>query len=201
MTKMAPVDWQKAWREGRTPWDAGGSPPALRSLLTRNLVPSGRILVPGCGAGYDLATLAREDREIIGVDLSEDARDAFVRSHRALPGRVVYEVVDFFAYDPGEPFDFVWDYTFFCALDPEERPRWADAMARMLNSSGTLATLLFPFEDPLSDREGPPWPVNAGLVADLLDETFEAIEVPEVERSHRGREGRERLALWRRRTA
>jgi SAM-dependent methyltransferase len=162
-------------------------------------VPGGRILVPGCGAGHDLATLAREDREVVGVDLSETARDAFARSHADLPGSVVYEVVDFFAYDAAEGFDFVWDYTFFCALDPSERPGWADAMARLIKPFGTLGTLLFPFEDPISDREGPPWPINAGLIGDLLEDTFESLEVREVRRSHRGREGKERLALWRRR--
>ena len=196
---MAPVDWQGAWKEGRTPWDAGSSPPALLSLLDRGLVPGGRVLVPGCGSGYDLATLAREDREVVGIDLSEEARRAFARSHAGLPGTVVYEVVDFFEYEPGRGFDLAWDYTFFCALDPSQRSHWADAIARMINASGTLATLLFPHEDPISEREGPPWPVNEALVGELLEETFESLEVREVPRSHAGREGKERLALWRRR--
>ena len=64
---MAPVDWKEAWNAGVTPWDAGTSPPALHSLLDRELVPAGRILVPGCGTGYDLATLARGDREVVGA--------------------------------------------------------------------------------------------------------------------------------------
>ena len=54
---MAPVDWRQAWKAGVTPWDAGASPPALRGLLDRGAVPSGRVLVPGCGTGYYLAQL------------------------------------------------------------------------------------------------------------------------------------------------
>ena len=196
---MAPVDWQDAWRAGRTPWDAGQSPPALRSLIDRDLVPAGRVLVPGCGTGYDLATLARDDREVVGVDLSEEARNAFLEHHPTLPGAVRYEVDDFFAFDGGVGFDFVWDYTFFCALDPEQRPSWAETMQRLVKPGGTLATLLFPFEDPISDREGPPWPINATLVRSVLSDDFHELEVREVGQSHEGREGKERLALWGRR--
>ena len=198
---MAPVDWHEAWKTRVTPWDAGASPPALRSLLERDLVPAGRALVPGCGTGYDLATLARTDREVVGLDLSEEARAAFVRAHPELVGSVVYEVADFFSYDPPQPFDFVWDYTFFCALDPDRRSDWGATMRRLVKPSGLLATLLFPFEDPISDRQGPPWPINTALVRGFVEEAFEEVETTEVEQSHSGREGRERLALWRRRSA
>ncbi len=196
---MAPVDWREAWKSGTTPWDAGTSPPALRALIDRDAVPSGRILVPGCGTGYDLAALARNDREVVGVDLSEDARRAFLDEHPNLPGRVVYEVADFFAYAPTHGFDFVWDYTFFCALDPDQRAGWSQTMNRLVNPGGLLATLLFPFEDPISGRQGPPWPINTGLVRGYLDHEFDELETIEAEQTHPGREGKERLVLWRRR--
>jgi methyl halide transferase len=196
---MAPIDWREAWKAGCTPWDAGASPPALRDLLEREAVPSGRILVPGCGAGYDLATLAREGREVVGIDLSDEARTAFLEAHPSLPGTVVYEVNDFFAYEPVIGFDFVWDYTFFCALDPEQRSAWGAKMKRLVKPAGTLATLLFPFEDPISERQGPPWPINTELVRGIITDGFEALDIIEIRDTHPGREGRERLALWRRR--
>jgi len=196
---MAPVDWQQAWKTGVTPWDAGASPPALRGLLDRGVVPSGRVLVPGCGTGYDLATLAREDREVVGIDLSDDARTAFLAEHPSLPGSVVYEVTDFFSYAPARGFDFVWDYTFFCALDPDQRSAWSQTMKRLVEPAGVLATLLFPFEDPISDRAGPPWPINTEMVRTYVEGAFEELDTAEVEHTHPGREGKERLALWRRR--
>lgn len=194
-----PVDWREAWRAGATPWDAGTSPPSLLELIESDRVPAGRILVPGCGTGYDLAALARADREVVGLDLSEDARVAFMSAHAELPGRVVYEVADFFSYAAGDGFDFVWDYTFFCALDPDQRSAWAQTMARLIKPSGILATLIFPYEDPISARQGPPWPINTELVRSFVESAFEEIEVREADRSHPGREGRERLALWHRR--
>ena len=196
---MAPVDWRQAWKTGVTPWDAGASPPALRGLLDRGAVPGGRVLVPGCGTGYDLATLAREDREVVGIDLSDDARTAFLAEHPSLPGSVVYEVTDFFSYAPARGFDFVWDYTFFCALDPDQRSAWSQTMKRLVEPAGVLATLLFPFEDPISDRAGPPWPINTEMVRSYVEDAFEELDTAEVEQTHPGREGKERLALWRRR--
>lgn len=196
---MAPVDWREAWKAGNTPWDAGESPPALRSLLERDLVPPGRVLVPGCGRGYDLGTLARSDREVVGIDLSADARAAFTDAHPELPGTVVYEVADFFSYVPTAGFDFVWDYTFFCALDPDRRVDWSEAMKRLVKPDGILATLLFPYEDPISGRQGPPWPINTDLARSYLHDAFEELEAAQVDRTHAGREDKERLALWRRR--
>ncbi|MGD8318582.1 MAG: methyltransferase domain-containing protein [Myxococcales bacterium] len=197
---MTPEDWKEAWKAGTTPWDAGSSAPALIELLEREAVPAGRVLVPGCGAGHDLATLARSDREVIGLDLSEEARAKFLAAHPNLPGEVIYEVTDFFSYEPVTGgFDFVWDYTFFCALDPSQRSEWSKRMKRLVGPSRLLATLLFPFEDPLSNREGPPWPVNATMVGGLLGDAFERIELSEPQQTHPGREGRERLGLWRRR--
>jgi SAM-dependent methyltransferase len=171
----------------------------LLSLLSRGLVPPGRVLVPGCGTGYDLATLSRVDREVVGLDISDDARSAFHAAHPELPGSVSYEVGDFFSFEPDEPFDFVWDYTFFCALDPEQRGPWSDTMKRLVKPSGLLATLLFPFEDPISERQGPPWPINTAMLRRFLEGSFEEREVTESEATHPGREGREHLALWQRR--
>ena len=63
--------WDSMWKDGLTPWDLGQPTPALRSELeslrwnrsttserSRNKQ-TFRTLVPGCGAGYDLITLAR----------------------------------------------------------------------------------------------------------------------------------------------
>ncbi len=197
---MPPVDWEDAWEKGVIPWDEGKSPPALLRLLAEKRIPSGRVFVPGCGAGYDLAALAHADRQVVGLDVSAEARATFLQRYKDLPGEVTYEVTDFFAYDPTHPFDFVWDYTFFCALDPEQRKPWAGIMSRLVKPRGLLATLLFPYADPIPpDASGPPWPINTDLVRGLVDDAFELLESTEAEHTHPGREGKERLALWRRR--
>lgn len=72
-------------------------------------------------------------------------------------------------------------------------------MERLVKPGGLLATLLFPFEDPISGKEGPPWPINTELVRGYVEDAFEPLEAVEVQHTHTGREGRECLALWQRR--
>lgn len=190
-------NWKQAWEERRTPWDAGEPSPTLVRLLREDRVPAGAILVPGCGTGYDLAALASEDRRVVGLDLSPIARETFLSRYPELPGSVRYEVGDFFHYAEDGAFDFIWDYTFFCALDPAQRGAWGKTMERLLKPEGILSTLLFPYAKPIPDAQGPPWPINELLVAEALGEAFERTELVEAEASHRGRESREYLATWR----
>lgn len=78
-----PQDWESLWQEGVTPWDLGRPTVALASELVdfRPARSTLRSLVPGCGAGYDLITVARhhdalleakvvDSAAVIGLDLS-----------------------------------------------------------------------------------------------------------------------------------
>ena len=51
-------------------------------------------------------------------------------------------------------FDLIIEQTFFCALDPSLRQKYAVKMHSLLNSNGKISGLLFSF--PLTD-EGPPF--------------------------------------------
>ncbi len=48
-----PDFWTSRYVAGKTPWDFGGVPAALKSFLTRSSAP-GRVLIPGCGSGYEV---------------------------------------------------------------------------------------------------------------------------------------------------
>lgn len=193
------MSWEEAWQEGRTGWDAGGSPPILHELVERDVLPPGRALVPGCGAGYDVVTLARAGWDVTGLDLAPTAsrrfeevrRDAGVSADRA---RI--EVTDFFAWRPNHTFDVIWDYTFLCAIEPEMRPAWVEQMERLLSPDGQLVTLIFPV-DPTRGPEGPPYTLSPQIVTELVAPRFESLELTRVEESHEGREGMEWIARWR----
>jgi Thiopurine S-methyltransferase (TPMT) len=74
--------WESLWKDNITPWDLGGPTPALFSELDRVYPTDGgpsadrsfyesnrtvRVLVPGCGAGYDLTTLHVHFRRVVEV--------------------------------------------------------------------------------------------------------------------------------------
>ncbi len=192
------MSWENAWQEGRTRWDAGQAAPALVKLIQDGDLPTGHVLVPGCGSGYDAFALVHEQRNVIGMDIAPTAAKRFhsLREQHGLSTEQVDLLTeDFFTFEPKQPFDLIWDYTFLCAIPPDTRTRWAETMARLLAPEGELITLIFPVGGDFGD--GPPHQVTPALVEDLLTPVFTRISLEPVTQSHPGREGKEFLARWR----
>ena len=97
--------------------------------------------------------------------------------------------------DESQKFDFIYDYTFLCALDPSIRTAWAEKMARLLKPDGELLTLIFPIRE--NSTSGPPFQVSLELFSDLLTPVgFECmrLELLPPELCHRDRDGSANLA-------
>lgn len=181
--------WSLAWQGNATPWDSGGHPqPSLVGFMTQTesgkalLATSrahSRVLVPGCGTGYDVAFFAHDVGfgEVQGVDIAPEAVRAAQNWYQSKyegqsserEGKVAYSVADYLAHNENEDeqkapplgyFDLVYDYTFFCAIPPALRPRWAQAHAKSVRSGGYLLCLVFPIH---GDRQGGP-PVSTSRV-------------------------------------
>lgn len=205
--------WQHCAASSATPgFDIGRPHQVLVDLVADGRVPEGRALVPGCGRGYDVALLASPTRYAVGLDLSPaGVREAEAYLASAVPDKAgSFEVVagDFFAYAPSAPFDFVFDYTFLCALLPERRAAWAATMARLIRPGGKLCTLQFPLgpygethpvDAPLDYTRGPPFLLTKQLYHDLLEPVGFVCEheadVPR-EKSFPKRAGVEAVAVW-----
>ncbi|MCB9642146.1 MAG: methyltransferase domain-containing protein [Myxococcales bacterium] len=191
--------WQDAWSTGDTPWDAGGAAPALEDLLREATdLPKGRVLVPGCGSGYDGLAWGRAGYEVTALDLVELAVERFrqLRDQSGVSAQQVDAIcADFFTFEPPQPFDVIWDYTFLCALPPEMRAAWAEKMSRLVAKDGELITLIFPIRP--DDGNGPPFAMSTELVSSLLSPYFTNVAMYAVPRSHPARQGREWLARWR----
>lgn len=99
-------------------------------------------------------------------------------------------------------FSHIFDYTFFVALDPGLRPKWAEGMKRnLIPKTGVLATLLFPLSPvTLKDEEaqGPPYPITLENYKKVLDPLgFEIIGIEKEINSIKPRQGKEILVYWR----
>lgn len=233
--------WEALWSQGVTPWDLGGPTRTLISELERKhreepvTLLWKTALIPGCGSGYDLVSLARFwdsmhetdissivpiERTVIGLDVSPtsleraktqllEARDS--GGHKRFPTTDIQLFLgDFFedplswtlfhseksakikveddnvrGSQPRKTFDFIFDYTFFCAIPPSRRREWGQQMTRLLTKAvrcddnqegmivnevdqrwqhpvgGQLLTLMFPCV-PTSrpDSPGPPYLVS-----------------------------------------
>jgi SAM-dependent methyltransferase len=197
--------WDILWREGLTLWDLNGPTPALAdeiaaALASGNLRPGARALVPGCGAAYDVIALARDHGlDATGVDIVPAA----IEKARALASGtrgVTLLIADFFDASalPSAPFDFIFDYTFFCAIAPSQRKAWGERMGELLAPGGRLLTFAFPLDDDEKAADpnaaGPPHPVSiAAYEAALAPAGLRIVDGPRrAERSVRPSE----MVVW-----
>ena len=137
-------------------------------------------LVPGCGRAYDAIALAQHGfAKVVAVDISKAAcAAARALIAKSAPGVSSIEVVNanFFEHATERLYDFIWDCTFLCALDPFVRKRWASKMRSLLSKGGILMTCIFPLSD--TRKGGPPYRLTVPIVSELLTEAgFEPIEI------------------------
>lgn len=157
--------WEQRYRADRTPWDAGGVPAALHDFLRTERSP-GRVLIPGCGSGYEAAAFATAGWEVTAIDFSP-AAVARAKAVLGPLGDCVREA-DFFV-EPGEAsFDLVYERTFLCSLPPARWPEYAMRVAGHLRPGGRLVGLFFYGDDP----EPPPYPLTDASAQALFGSTF-----------------------------
>ncbi|EHY58462.1 hypothetical protein HRR83_007168 [Exophiala dermatitidis] len=137
-----------------------------------------RALVPGCGRGVDVVLLQSFGYDAVGLEYAADAVKAAeeyaqqhaddypVHDEKFGKGSIKFVQGDFYSDDwlekAGLPkdgkFDLIYDYTFFCAMEPRLRPAWAKRMTELLRHSpqANLICLEFPTNKPAS-LGGPPF--------------------------------------------
>ena len=199
-----PTDWDAHYRRGELPWDKGAAaPPLLEWLDDPAHRLTGEVLVPGCGLGHDVRAIAMRDDGVAVCGL--DFAPAAVAQAWAWPsvGSETYVEADLFNLPPElrERFDWVFEHTCFCAIDPACRADYVCAVAGALRSGGRLLAIFY--LTPWKDGEepppggGPPFPVRKEELNTLFAERFELLEEFVPNRAYRGREGREWVRLLR----
>ena len=156
--------WDTRFRSGVTPWDAGRAPPRLESWLAGR-TPGSKVLVPGCGTGYEVALFARHGDDVLGIDFSDAALEAARRYLGPQSPLVMQD--DFFSFGEA-PFDLVYERAFLCALPRVRWPDWARRMSALVRPGGELAAFFY-----LDDNErGPPFGTSREELHRLLDPAF-----------------------------
>src|SRR2546423_13591048 len=67
-----PEFWEKRFRETFTPWDAGRVPGALEQFL-KTEPRDQRVLIPGCGSGYEVRAFAEAGLRTLAIDFAPAA--------------------------------------------------------------------------------------------------------------------------------
>ena len=187
--------WEACYESEMDGWDIGGPTPVFERLATE--IPKGRICVIGCGRGYDAVTFAKAGFEVTAIDFAKTAVLASRENARKEEVEMTVLREDFFDLpdELHDQFDYVLEYTCFCAISPERRFEYDRVIWQLLKPEGKLLALFFPLDKNV-DEGGPPWGVNISELHALfgLHWNLESEEMPKE--SIEPRADREIMMIW-----
>lgn len=135
--------WSKRYEDKLTGWDVGSISTPLKEYIDQLKDKNISILIPGCGNAYEAEYLLQQGfTNITLADISPVPVKAAKEKFRSYVGKQLNIIcADFFSLH--QQFDLIIEQTFFCALDPSLRERYASKMPELLNPGGKLAGVLF----------------------------------------------------------
>jgi len=179
---MEPKFWQERWARNQIGFHLPEvNPYLLRHWPTLGLADGAKVLVPLCGKSLDLMWLASLEYPVLGVELSEQAVEAFFSEQSLTPhirqqgvfkvyqcGLIEVWCGDFFALDAGAVNDCtaLYDRAALIALPPLMRAQYTEHLNSLLRPGckGLLITLDYD----QTQKAGPPFAVTDEEVRVLL---------------------------------
>ncbi|MDQ6988867.1 MAG: methyltransferase domain-containing protein [Mariprofundaceae bacterium] len=132
-------DWEALYQAGDMGWDRGESSPALGKWLDQGLLTLGdRVLIPGCGQGYEVVDLAKLGLDVTGLDFAATAIQSLDAKLQQDGLQATTTLEDLFQYQPKQKFDVVYEQTCLCALEPGQRVAYEACLSLWLNKGGKL---------------------------------------------------------------
>lgn len=198
--------WEKRFHEGDTPWDLGKATPLLDEALEflRSLpeygaelgsTKSAHVLSAGAGRGADALELVSRGFNVVAVEWSGSAVEVLRKRYEALGSDIKGDLSiiegDFFKIEACKV-DFVFEHTFFCALEPGSRSGYVDTMSRWLKPGGVLLGNFFIHSGSggdTNDRCEPPFFVSKEELQALLGRKFNTLHLAPAIQSSAGRRG------------
>ena len=188
-------EWEARYQSGDTPWEKGEPSPGLVDFLAaRPELPRGTVCVPGCGTGHDVRAWAKAGFQSFGFDLASSAIRLAEQKTADLGLSAQFQVADFLIDEPPQQFDWLFEHTLFCAIDPKRRDDYLQAVLRWLKRDGEFLAVHYL----IPDEDGPPFGTTREEVVRRFSPHFDLVE-EWVPRSYPNRAGLELMLRWRRR--
>jgi methyl halide transferase len=191
---MSPDYWEQRYQNKDMPWEKGEPSPGLVDFLQAKgmILPKGKVLVPGCGTGHDVRAWAKAGFDALGLDISPTGIALAQESTAAAGIKAKFEQRDFLRDEPVEAFDWVFEHTLFCAIDPKDRDLYVGAVHRWLKAKGHFLAVFYL----IPDEDGPPFGTNREELIRRFSPQFDLLE-EWVPRSYPNRTGLELMMWWR----
>ncbi len=190
---MSAPDWEERYQSGDMPWEKGAASPGLVDFLKANPdLPRGTVAVPGCGTGHDVRAWAKAGFDAFGFDLAPSAIRLSKARTKAAGLKAKFELRDFLKSAPPRKFDYLFEHTLFCAIDPSLREAYVKAVRRWLKPSGEFVAVHYM----IPDKDGPPFGTTRREIHRHFSPYFD-LQAEWVPRSYPNRTGLELILWWR----
>jgi cyclopropane fatty-acyl-phospholipid synthase-like methyltransferase len=190
---MSSTDWETRYQTGDMPWEKGAPSPGLVDFLVANRKLAGEtVCVPGCGTGHDVREWAKAGFKVYGYDVAPSAIRLSIERTQAAGLSAEFRLADFLRDEPPFLFDWIFEHTLFCAIDPSERELYVSAARRWLKPDGQYLAVNYM----ISDRDGPPFGTTREELVERFTPHFNLLS-EWVPRSYPNRTGLELMMWWR----
>ncbi|NJN73001.1 MAG: methyltransferase domain-containing protein [Limnothrix sp. RL_2_0] len=194
-----PLFWETKYQKDQFRWDLGQPAPALVDFFAiATALRTGKVFVPGCGRGNDAIFLAQQGLMVTAVDFAPSAIAATATLAQAK--NVVVELLetDIFTLPSSyqNQFQLLFEHTCFCAIAPEERPKYVNLATTILAPQGLLFGIFFTH----GRTGGPPFGSTPEEIKALFASQFEILTFAPIKNSVPSRQGDEHWAIFRKRS-
>jgi len=167
--------WNNCYANDNTGWDLGDVTPVFKDWCD-NLDKKYKICVPGSGNGYDALYFAQQGHDVFAIDFALEPIQKIKLEAKKQNIKINTLMCDFFSLDKKfyNQFDFIVEYTFFCAISPFRRSEYVNTVYNLLSSSGLLVGLFFPLNKDESEG-GPPFGIKLDKIVSDFSKKFNLI--------------------------
>lgn len=144
--------WENNYNSNQIGWDIGYVSPPFTNYIDQLANKNISILIPGSGNAYEAEYLFQNGfKNITVLDI---AKQPLENLKKRIPTFPIENLIqgDFFKHD--QMYDLILEQTFYCAISPQLRSKYATKVYELLKNKGKLTGLLFDF--PLTEQ-GPPF--------------------------------------------
>jgi methyl halide transferase len=194
MNKFNKDYWNERYENNDTGWDLGAISTPLKEYIDQLTDKKIAILIPGAGNAYEAEYLIQKGfNNITVIDIAEQP---LLNIKKRLPDFPTENLIlgDFFRHDTS--YDLILEQTFFCALDPTLRGKYADQMLKLLKPQGKLAGVFF--TEPLNPDK-PPFGATKEEYIALFSPLFHIHTIEKCYNSIKPRNGRELFIILQKR--
>ncbi len=133
--------WEKRYQNNTTGWDLGEASTPIVTYLEQIENKDIKILIPGCGNAHEAEWAIQHGFK--NIHILDFAASAITNFKKRLPqfNTDCLHQEDFFLHEG--KYDLIIEQTFFCAIDPSLRRKYALKMHSLLNKGGKLMGVLF----------------------------------------------------------